>query len=163
MVYFAVGLVALNCDRDIEQFRTKAGVGDQMNNQCQWLENNSVLKPMDKKTYWPKFLQRKQESKSMDLELQARPKYEGSRPTSHPASIEISICGDNRSRREDGQTQQSSLVDSSVANISAYAASTVQHSTEASTNASSSLINPDSARSSAVISSASSMLPAYSE
>jgi hypothetical protein len=164
VVYFALGLLALSRDRDIERFKIEANTGDRPENLPQWLErSDSPLKPLGMKIYWPKFLRRNQERAAWDLELPAHLKHEGSRRQSQAASIDIPVSGGTRSLEEDDQSHPSSLVNSSVAAVSIYATSTIQPSTEGSTNASSSLVNPDSARSSALISSASSMLPAYCE
>lgn len=85
--------------------------------------------------------------------------YAEARPPSHVTSIEIELPNsERRSRGEGSNTQSSSLFDSSVADVSEHTATTMQLST----GVSSSLVTPNSLRSSAVISTSSSDLPAYS-
>jgi hypothetical protein len=97
------------------------------------------------------------EQTQSDFQVQAE--YAESRPSSCAASHEHSIAATGRSRGQDSESHEGSLWDSSVAEISVRSTSTI----EPSTGASSSLVTPNSVRSSAMISGASSVLPVYSE
>ena len=132
-------------------------------NQSHWLESlKPSLEPVAKSDYHLDALGRSPATVLPDqaqMEIQVEAHCAESGPSSRAASQEESISGASASRCHHDQSHGSSLWESSVADISAHATSTIEPSTEAS----SSLVSPYSVRSSAVISGASSVLPAYSD
>lgn len=98
------------------------------------------------------------QSHSLPVRDDIHAKYAETRPPSHVTSIELRET-EARLPGDDSRTQCSSLFDSSIADVSEHTATTMQPST----GVSSSLVTPNSVRSSALISTSASDLPAYSE
>ena len=96
---------------------------------------------------------------AIDEELQVQPNYAESRVASKPPSLGHSIAETSLSQGQASDNHDSLLWDSSIPGVSSYEASTIGIST----GESSSFVNNSSARSSILISSASSGLPAYNE
>lgn len=157
IIYLILGFVALVRDHEIWRFEVEASTVSNLANQSHWLESiKPSLEPVAKRSCRLQSLRREPVA---IVANQAQAEYARSRPSSHAASQEHSIPESSRSQEHDSQSHETSLWDSSVADISVPPTSTNDNSTRAS----SSLVTPNSVGSSAVISGASSILPAYSE